>query len=64
MTDWDLHPLTGGHRELPVMDVETAHRVMQLHIDCLTTNCRIRNQAKARLVEAGIMVPSIWVPSV
>ncbi|WP_345498360.1 hypothetical protein [Nocardia callitridis] len=55
-----LDPLLGGHAPLPVMDLESAHIVMRTRIDCATTLCRIRHQAKLRLVDAGVLVPAAW----
>jgi hypothetical protein len=49
-------PVTDHHR-VPVMTVEFAHRVMRAHLECLVTVCGLKAQAKARLVEAGKMVP-------
>ncbi|MBF6455537.1 hypothetical protein [Nocardia cyriacigeorgica] len=46
------------HRSLPTMTIELAHAVMQQHIDCPISVCPIKQQAKARLVEAGRMVPA------
>jgi hypothetical protein len=52
-----------GHAELPVMELATAHRVMQTHIDCCTTLCPLRRQAKRRLVEAGHLQPAAEWPA-
>lgn len=59
MNDYDLQlePWI-GHAPLPVMDTRTAHLVMQKHIRCLITNCRIKHQARLRLIEAGKLVPA------
>jgi hypothetical protein len=46
------------HREIPVMTVDYAHRVMQTHLECLLSVCPIKRQAKARLIEAGHLVPA------
>lgn len=59
ITESMLEPLL-GHARLPVMDVTTAHLVIQKHRQCLTTNCPIRHQAKIRLVQAKRMVPADW----
>ncbi|WP_281903416.1 hypothetical protein [Nocardia cyriacigeorgica] len=46
------------HQRLPSMTVAEAHRVMQVHIDCLVSVCPIKQQAKARLVADRRMVPA------
>lgn len=48
------------HRRVPVMSVDHAHRVMQTHIECPSTACPIKRQARARLVEERRMVPGLW----
>lgn len=45
------------HEALEVMTIERAHAIMQLHIDCPTTVCPRKRQAKIRLVEAKKMRP-------
>ncbi|BDT87878.1 hypothetical protein GV791_08920 [Nocardia cyriacigeorgica] len=50
-------PVT-DHQRLPSMTVAEAHRVMQVHIDCLVSVCPIKQQAKARLVADRRMVPA------
>lgn len=49
---------TTDHGELPVMTVDYAHRVMQTHLTCPVSVCPVKNQAKRRLVECGVLVPS------
>lgn len=49
-------PVT-DHRRLPVMTVQYAHAVMQDHLECLSADCPIKRQAKARLIEEQRMVP-------
>lgn len=46
------------HAPVPVMSIELAHKIMQRHIDCLVTVCRVKHQAKMRLIEAGALVPA------
>ncbi|MEV0107918.1 hypothetical protein AB0H42_16480 [Nocardia sp. NPDC050799] len=49
-------PVT-DHRPVPVMTIDYAHQVMQAHIECPTTACPLKRQARARLIEARKMVP-------
>ncbi|NEW40436.1 hypothetical protein GV793_16120 [Nocardia cyriacigeorgica] len=46
------------HQSVPIMTVENAHQVMQRHVECLVSVCPIKQQAKARLVADGRMVPA------
>ncbi|WP_280201936.1 hypothetical protein [Nocardia cyriacigeorgica] len=46
------------HRRVPSMTIELAHTVMQQHIEWPISVCPIKQQAKARLVEARRMVPA------
>lgn len=47
-----------SHECLPVMDTQSAHAVMQEHIDCLLSCCPVKRQAKHRLVMSGRLVPA------
>ncbi|WP_245670717.1 hypothetical protein [Nocardia flavorosea] len=40
-----------------MMTVQYAHAVMQDHLECLSADCPIKRQAKARLIEEQRMVP-------
>ncbi|MEV6341331.1 hypothetical protein AB0M12_42255 [Nocardia vinacea] len=65
LREWDpseraaLHGLPPmNHDRVPVMTIDLAHVVMQEHIDCPVVICRVKQQAKARLVEAHLLVPA------
>lgn len=47
-----------NHTAMPFMTTAMAHVVMQDHIECLTTVCPIKRQAKFRLTQTGQMVPA------
>lgn len=49
-------PVT-DHRPVPMMTIQHAHQVMQTHIECLSAECPIKSQARARLIESRRMVP-------
>ncbi|MBF6333880.1 hypothetical protein IU452_35855 [Nocardia transvalensis] len=50
-------PVT-DHSKLPVMTIEYAHAIMQIHQDCAAASCPVKAQAKNRLIEAGKLVPA------
>ncbi len=51
-----LPPIT--HCRIPVMTVACAHMIMHTHIECSTTTCPVKLQAKTRLIETEHMVPA------
>ncbi|AHH16838.1 hypothetical protein NONO_c20380 [Nocardia nova SH22a] len=46
-----------NHDRMPIMTVEFAHVIMQVHIDCALCICPVKQQAKQRLIEAKHLVP-------
>ncbi|WP_290047829.1 hypothetical protein [Nocardia nova] len=46
-----------NHDRVPVMTVNFAHAIMQVHIDCAFCICPVKQQAKLRLIEANHLVP-------
>ncbi len=46
-----------NHDRMPIMTVDYAHVIMQLHIDCALCVCPVKQQAKQRLIEAKHCVP-------
>ncbi|MGV9680621.1 hypothetical protein ACWDSJ_35565 [Nocardia sp. NPDC003482] len=46
-----------NHERVPVMTVDFAHAIMQVHIDCALSICPVKQQAKQRLIEANRLVP-------
>ncbi|WP_280263448.1 hypothetical protein [Nocardia wallacei] len=50
-------PVT-NHAAIPVMTVEYAHVVMQIHMECPISVCPLKSQARLRLVEAGHLAPA------
>jgi hypothetical protein len=53
---YDL-PIT-DHGALPVMTIDYAHLIMQTHLDCPSTLCPVKAQAKRRLIAAGKFIPA------
>ncbi len=47
-----------NHSAVTAMTVDRAHRIMQEHIDCPITVCRLKSQAKTMLVDHDRLVPS------
>lgn len=45
-----------NHNRRPFMTVETAHTVMQKHLDCPVTICAVKRQARDLLVTEKRMV--------
>ncbi len=50
-------PVT-DHSRLPIMTIDYAHLIMQKHLECPATICRVKAQAKQRLIEAGRLIPA------
>lgn len=47
-----------SHSAVPTLTVHHAHRIMQEHIDCPITVCRLKSQAKSVLVDHDRLVPA------
>lgn len=47
-----------SHSAVPDLTVDRAHRIMQEHIDCPITVCRLKSQAKTMLVDHDRLVPA------
>lgn len=47
-----------SHSAVPSLTINRAHQIMQEHIECPVTVCRLKAQAKSVLVDHDRLVPA------